>query len=248
MSALFHSFIYEPIYNALAAVVSVVPGGDLGVAIIIITVLVRLILFPLSLKAIRTQIAMRDIDPKLKAIREKNKGNNEVIARETMALFKEHKVNPLAGFFLILIQLPVIFGLYFVFLGGIKAGAFDPTGLYSFISAPAHVSFSFLGLLDLTEKSIILAVIVAVTQFLYARIATPPPAPKPASGSVPSFKEDFGRSMQFQMRYVFPVILGVVSYLATAAVALYFAASNIFMLAQELTVRRIHNHEKGKNP
>ena len=245
LSSLFHTFIYVPIYNALALTVSWVPGGDVGIAIIVITLVVRLILFPLSMKAIKTQMVMRELDPKLKALREANKGNNEKIAKETMAIFKERKVNPFAGFLLILIQLPVIFGLYFVFLNEGNGISFDASLLYSFVALPANVSSVFLGILDLAGKSIILAVIVAATQFLYAQITMPAP-PKSSTPSGSSFKEDFGKSMQFQMRYVFPIVLGVVAYFVTGAVALYFAASNIFMIAQELAVRTMHSHDNTK--
>src|SRR3989344_7953636 len=170
ISGLFHTYIYEPLYNALALLVAVVPGADVGIAIILLTCLVRLILFPLSLKASRTQIVMREIDPKLKELRETHKDNREELARRTMALFKEHKVNPLAGFLLILIQLPIIIGLYFLFFNEGGAAAFDPAFLYSFVPPPEEASFVFLGLIDLAGKSIVLALLVAASQFFYARL------------------------------------------------------------------------------
>jgi YidC/Oxa1 family membrane protein insertase len=234
MQNLFSTVIYDPIYNALAFLVGVVPGGDIGIAIIILTIVIRLILYPLSAKAVKTQIAMREIDPELKRLREELKDSREELARKTMALFKQRKVNPFASIFLILIQLPIIIGLYFVFLHEGQGLGFDPEVLYAFISVPTEASPLFLGLVDLTGKSIVLAVIVGMTQFINARVMMP--AQPPSKGA--SFGEDFQRSMQLQMRYVFPVVIGVIAYFISAAVALYFLTSNLFSLAQELWIKR----------
>lgn len=242
MAALFHTAIYEPIYNALAFVVSIVPGGDIGVGIIIITIIVRIILFPLSLSAIKSQIAMKRIDPALKEIREKYKDDKEAVGRKTMELFKENKINPLAGFLLILIQLPVIIGLYMVLQAEATQVSFAPALLYPFVHVPAQTSLLFLGILDLTGKSLLLAVIVAATQFIYARLLAPA---KTASVSKsadkkPSFQEDFASSMQMQMQYVFPLLIGGIAYFTSAAIALYFVASNVFSILQELVVQKVH--------
>jgi len=234
MAALFNTFIYEPIYNALAFIVSVMPGGDVGVAIVLLTVFIKFILFPLSLSAVRTQAMMREIDPELKRIREEFKDNKEEVAKRTMALLKDKKVNPFASIFLILIQLPIILGLYFVFLSEGGGGGFDPSVLYSFIHLPESVSFMFLGSIDLTGKSISLAVLVAATQFYNARLMMP----VTPQGDEGSLQHDLAKSMHLQMRYVFPVVMGVVAYVISAAIALYFLVSNLFQMFQELYVKR----------
>jgi YidC/Oxa1 family membrane protein insertase len=223
ISDFFNSFIYEPLYNALAFIVSVVPGGDLGVAIIVLTLLVRLL-------------------PKLQELREKLKDNKEELARQTMALFKEHKVNPFASIFLVLLQIPVILGLYFVFLNEGAVGSFDPALLYSFVPPPETVSSLFLGLIDLTGKSLVLAILVAVSQFFYARLTMTTP-PKSTGNS---FRDDMARSMNIQMRYVFPIIFGFIAYVISAAVALYFVVSNIFGIVQTLAMKKKH-HGQGKD-
>ncbi len=238
---MFNTLIYQPIYNALVALVSIVPYGDVGVAIIILTVLIKLALFPLSLKALKTQAAMKEIDPELKSLRERYKNNQEELARRTMALLKEKKVNPFASIFLILIQLPVIFGLYFVFLHEGMNGGFDQSILYPFIENPTTASFMFLGLISLTGKSLVLALLVAVTQYVNARLmqfAAP-------TGDPGSFGHDFAKSLQLQMKYVFPVVMGFVAYFVSSAVALYFLVSNLFQLFQELYVRREKKKGEG---
>ncbi|MBI1754828.1 membrane protein insertase YidC [Candidatus Azambacteria bacterium] len=200
----------------------------------------RLVLFPLSLSAIKSQIAMRRIDPELKAIRAKYKEHKEELGKKTMELFRNNNINPFASFLLILIQLPVIIGLYSVLRIEATQVSFDPSVLYPFVHAPEHASLLFLGMLNLTGKSLVLAVIAGFTQFLYARLLAPAKAatPKPAGG--PSFQEDFASSMQTQMQYVFPVMLGAIAYFASSAIALYFVASNVFSVLQELVVQRLH--------
>ncbi len=245
MASFFHTAIYQPIYNALAFIIGVVPGGDVGIAIVIITLLVRLVLFPLSLSAIKTQISMRAIDPELKTLREKLKDNKEELARQTMALFKENNINPFASFLLILVQLPIIIGLYLVLQHESKIVAFDPSVLYSFVHAPEQASLLFLGFVDLTGKSIVLAGIVAITQFIYARLMTPPTAGSSSkSKQPPSFQDDLAKSMNLQMRYVFPLVIGVVAYAASSAIALYFLIGNLFSIGQELAIRRMHHGKR----
>ena len=239
MAELFHTLVYLPIYNALAFFVDVIPGSDLGVAIIIVIVLVRSALFPISWAAIKTQMTMRALEPKMKELRETLKENKEELAKRTMALFKEHKVNPFASFLLLLIQLPVVIGLYLVFQSESRTFTFDPALLYSFIQPPLEVSVSFLGLIDLSGKSFFLAGAVIVTQFIFAKLMTPPIPPK-KDNAEPSFQEDLQRSMHLQMRYVLPLVLGVVAYVTSASIALYFFISNLFSICQELLVRHMN--------
>jgi YidC/Oxa1 family membrane protein insertase len=236
---LFTTFIHAPIYNALVFLVGVVPGGDVGIAIIILTTLIKLVLLPLSIGAIRSQVAMKEIDPELKRLRLEFKNNQEELGKRTMALFKEKKVNPVASILVLLIQIPIVIGLYRVFLSEGSGTGFDPAGLYSFVHLPLTISFSFLGLVDLTGKSIALALVVMVTQFVYARMLT---TQKPDPAEPASFQTDLARSMHLQMRYVFPILMGVIAYAVHAAVALYFVVSNVFAIGQELAVKKLRKH------
>lgn len=234
----FTNFIYIPIYNALAFLVSAIPGGDVGVAIILITIVVKVVLFPLAVKASHTQIAMRALEPELRALRERYKNNNQDLALKTLALYKEKKVNPFASILVVLIQLPVIFGLYWV-IWKERSGIFDTALLYSFVTPPDVVSFAFLGLIPIGVGSIGLAVLAGITQYYLSRLMMPT---APVSTGK-SFQDDLATSMHLQMRYVFPVLLGVIAYVATAAIALYFITSNIFGIIQELVAQERHNKE-----
>jgi YidC/Oxa1 family membrane protein insertase len=228
-------------YNALAFLISSVPGGDVGVAVIVLTIIVRVILFPLALSASRTQSAMRKVDPELRALRDKYKDNKEELAKQTMALFRENKINPFSSIFFVLVQLPIIIGLYIVFNSEGKTLIIDPAVLYPFISAPGSSSLIFLGLIDLSVGSLVLAVLVAVTQYFYSQLLMPN---APVSTGK-SFQDDLMKSMHLQMRYVFPVVLGVIAFVTSGVIALYFVVSNVFGILQELMVKRLHHEEGG---
>ena len=243
ISSFFHSVIYVPIYNALALSVSWMPAGDVGLAIVLITVLVKVILFPLAVRASHTQVAMRALEPKLKEIREKYKDNAQELTLKTLALYKENKVKPFASILIVLIQIPVILGLYWVIWADSKTGVFDPTLLYSWVTQPQVSSYIFLNLIPLGVGSVLLSGLVCISQFMLSRIMMPKAPEKTGK----SFQDDLATSMHLQMRYVFPILLGVISYVATAAIALYFLTSNIFGIMQELAARQRHAEETHGN-
>ncbi|MEK7194074.1 MAG: YidC/Oxa1 family membrane protein insertase [Patescibacteria group bacterium] len=234
MSTLYNKFLVEPIYNTLVALFSIIPVADAGLAIIFITIIVRLILYPLSKKAVTAQIEMQNLAPELEQIKTKYKGNQEEQARKTLALYKEKKVNPFSGILVLLIQLPVIFALYKIF---ISTGfpTIDTTLLYSFVKAPGEVSAIFLGM-DLTHKSIVLAFLAAITTFFQIKLATPPL--KKSSSGTPSFGDDLAKNMQAQMKYFFPVIVFFISYSISGVIALYWFTTNLFTIGQEIIVRK----------
>lgn len=238
-SFIWHTFFFDPIYNGLVFFINTVPNADVGIAIVCITVVVKTILLPLSLKAARTQKIMRDLEPKLKVIKEKFKDKREEQAREMMALYKEAGLNPFASVLLLLIQIPLIIALYLAVYqgGGVALPAINTSILYNFIPVPEAVNMIFLGIIDIAQRSLPLALLAGVTQFVHAQLAFPKPEPR-KENEAPDFKADFARSMQLQMRYVLPVIITVVAYLFSGAVALYFTVSNLFQIGQELFVRR----------
>lgn len=231
---IFSTVFYLPLYNALVLILSVVPGANVGVAIILLTFIVRGVLLPLSHKSVTSQAKMRSLAPHLEKLKEKHKDDKQEQARKTMELYKEHGINPFSGCLLVLVQLPIIFALYFVFFKGLPN--LNTEHLYSFVHLPSAVSMMFLGLL-LSKKSLILAFLAAVTQYYQIKLSIPPMAPA-EKGAKPSFKDDFARSFNVQMRYMLPVIVFGISYSISAAVALYWTTSNLFSIAHELYVKR----------
>jgi YidC/Oxa1 family membrane protein insertase len=232
LSNIWNLVLYKPLINALAFLVSVIPGGDVGLAVIVLTILVKLILFPLSQKSIQNQAAMNMLAPELSKIKESGASKEEQ-AKMTFELYKKHKTNPFSGCFLVLVQIPIIFALYYVFYKGIT---FESKFIYSFIHIPEHINMMFLGILDMGGKSLVLAILAGVSQYLQAYYM-----PKPATPAVTkagSFQESFGKSMNMQMKYVFPFIIAFIAYSISGAVALYWITSNMFTVAQQIYVNR----------
>ncbi len=238
MSFIWHTIFFDPIYNSLVFFIDIVRGGDVGIAIICTVILVKTIILPISLKAARTQLAMQILEPKLAKIKEEYKDKRDVQALKTMEVFKEAKVNPFSSILLLIIQIPIIIALYFaVYTGGGIALPLINTGLlYSFIPNPETVSMMFLGLMDITQKSIWLAALAGLTQYIHTRLSLPPSKPRDPNAEL-NFKDDFTRSMQMQMRYVMPILIFFVAYTISAAIALYFTISNIMAIGQEYVVR-----------
>lgn len=238
MSFIWHTFFFDPIYNSLVFFIDVIPGGDVGFAIICTVVLVKTVILPISLKAARTQLAMREIEPKLTEIKEKYKNEREVQAVKTMELFREADVNPFLSILLLFIQIPIVIALYFAVYkgGGVALPEINTVLLYSFIPTPETVNMIFLGFMDITMKSLPLAILAGITQFIHTHLSLPPQKPRDPKAE-PNFKDDFARSMHIQMKYVMPLLILVVAYTISAAIALYFTISNLMAIAQEYVVR-----------
>lgn len=252
MKELFNTLLSEPLYNALVFLIDIIPGGDVGFAVIILTIFVKLILFPLSKKAVRTQIKMRELQEPLDNIKEKYKNNKEEMGRAMLDIYKKNKINPFSGIVLILIQIPVILALYWVFLrGGLPV--INLERLYSFVPAPEIVNMHFLGFLNIAEsKGVVLALLAAVTQHFQARFSFPKQDKKKEEekykkdkniSNKPSFKDDLMKGMGVQVKWVLPIVVFFISYGLISVIALYWSVSNMFAIGQELYIR-----EKIKKP
>jgi len=230
ISHIWNALLYQPLLNALAFLVSVIPGGDVGVAVVLLTILVKVVLFPLSQRSIESQAQMNILTPELNKIKLSGASKEEQ-AKLTFDLYKKHKTNPFSGCLLVLIQIPIIFALYYVFYKGIH---FDGV-LYSFVHIPAHINMIFLGIVDISKKSLILAILAGISQSLQAHYM-PKPATSPSGAA--SFQESFGKSMNMQMKYVFPFIVAFIAYSISGAVALYWITSNLFMVGQQIYIKK----------
>jgi YidC/Oxa1 family membrane protein insertase len=235
ISLAFNTLLYQPFYNGLIFLISLIPAGDVGVVVILFTLLVKIALFPVSYRSIKTQVKMRKLEPEIRRIKEQYKHDKQQQATRLMALYKEKQLNPFSGFFLLFVQIPVILALYFLFLkGGLPDINTDL--LYSFVPVPDNINMHFLGLVDISQKNVILAVFAGISQFFQARIMMNSPTRKKPQNS--SLRDDLARSMQMQMKYVLPIFIGFVAYNLSAAVALYWTTSNLFAIAQEWYMRK----------
>lgn len=227
-------FLYQPLQNILAVLVSIVPGSDLGVAVIVLTLLVKTLLFPLSQKSIESQVKMNLLAPELKKIKDSGL-NKEEQAKKQLELYSKHKANPATGCVVALIQIPIVLALYYVFLHWEN---FDTSLLYSFVHIPTNVNNYFLGILDISKNHIIiLAILAGISQFLQAHYM-PKLDQNNENTRNASFQESFSKNMQMQMKYVFPFVVALIAYSISGAIALYWITSNIFAVGQQIYAER----------
>lgn len=232
MLNIYNAVFFDPLLNGLVLLVNNIPYHDMGFAIIILTIVVRFIILPFTHKATVTQVKMKKLEPALKEIKEKNKNNSQEQAKKTMELYKQHGINPIAGVLTLFIQIPIIFALYKVFLGGVN---FNIEHLYSFVVIPDFVNINFLGIFDISQKGYIFPFLAALTQFFQMKLAIPP-IKKGEMGN--SFKDNLAKSMNVQMRYVMPVFIFFIGLKLSSAIALYWTTMNVFAIVHETIVRR----------
>lgn len=218
------------------------PFLDAGWAVVLFTIIVKLVLFPLTRSSVITQLKMKKYGGELEELKKKYT-NKQELALKTMQFYKEKNIRPFSSFFLILIQFPIIIALFLVFKNGFPI--VNGEQLYSFVHIPALVNPLFLGLIHVSSKSWILALLAAVTYFFQVKFSMPVTPKK--EGATRTFQDDFARSMQIQMKYMMPFIIFFIAYSASAAVALYWATSNLFTIGQELVIRRKFTKENQDN-
>ncbi|QQG45929.1 MAG: membrane protein insertase YidC [Candidatus Niyogibacteria bacterium] len=229
---IFNEIFYRPLLNALVWLTGFLPFNDLGLAVIVLTVVVRIVLFPLTHRSIKTQNKMKQIEPELKKIKDNFKDRQEQ-ARRTMELYRAHGINPLSGILLLFLQLPILIALYLVFRESVNI---DAAYLYGFIAVPEHVNTMFLGLFDLSQGSMILAAAAALSQFMQIKLAKLPSIARSSSPGAKSM--DFGKMMSWQMTYFMPLLIFFIAMRFPSAVSLYWTTLNIFATVHEGIVRK----------
>lgn len=223
---LFYLIFYQPLFNLLIFLTNCLPGHSFGLAIILLTLIIRAILYPFQEKAIKSQIALQKIQPKIKEVQEKHKHDKEKQAKALMEIYKQEKFNPFSGFLLLLVQFPVLIALYRLFLRGLSAENF--TYLYSFVAKPETVNTIFLGI-NLSQPSALLAILVGISQFLQVKWM-----------STKNSSKDKSQRRQQSMNYFLSAFIVIILLKVPSAVALYLLISGLFaILQQEIVKRRI---------
>ncbi len=231
MIQLFNTILVSPLFNFLVYIYDTI--GDIGIAIIILTLIVKIILFPLTKKSIKSQRELQILQPKIKEIQEKYKKDKQEMSKEMLRMYKKHNVNPLGGCLPILIQLPILIALYEVFRKGFNASSLD--FLYSFVPNPGIINPFFLNLVNLAETSLILAIIAAAAQYFQGYFMQLKMKFAPVQNGN---KADFAQIMQKQMLYMMPVMILIFSLSLPAALPLYWIVNTLFTLGQELYIKR----------
>jgi YidC/Oxa1 family membrane protein insertase len=229
MVYLYQQIFYRPILNLLIFFYNTIGLHNLGFAIILTTLLIRLILYPFFHTGAKQQMLMQRIQPKVKKIQEDYKTDRDAQAKALMELYKEHGVNPFAGILLLIIQLPVLLTFYWVIRSGLGASAL--TGLYSFVATPTTINTVFLGFIDLAKPNIILIFAAALGQYLQAKLTL---YRSPSNTTAPTQAEKIAR----QMVFVGPLITILVFYNFPAALGLYWLITSLFSAAQQYFVNK----------
>lgn len=230
---LFQEIFYRPILNFLVFLYNIIPGHDLGVAIILLTIVIKLILHPLSLKSLKSQKELQDIQPKINALKEEHKDNKEALAKATMDLYKEHKINPFSSCLPLLIQLPFLLAVYQVFRDGL-ASRLDL--VYSFVYRPEMINAFSFGFIDLSKPNVILAVLAGVAQFWQAKTMM---AKQPKKVETNPKQPDISTMMSKQMLYLMPAVTIFIGVSLPGGLTLYwFVLTMLTALQQWLMFRK----------
>lgn len=253
------------------ALYTVIPGKDFGVAVIIFTIIIRLVMWPLVVKQLHQVKAMRKLQPELKKLKKQAKGNKQVEGMMMLELYKKHNVNPFRSIFILIIQLPIFIGLYHVIQ--IFTGHRDELGkfTYSFLESWQPIRFlienpdsfneMFLGFIDLTKHAIgggpvtgtflfIIAIIAGVLQYISTKQTMPQQAGSKGLRQIMSEAAEGKEADQAEMNAVvmqkmakfIPIFMVFVMINLPGALALYYAVSTFVAVGQQHLLLR-HDEE-----
>lgn len=241
MLYLYNIILYQPIYNALVFFYNFIPGHDFGVSIIVITIILKIILHPLSVKALKSQRALQDLEPKMKELREKYKDNKQEQAKATMELYKQEKVSPFSSCLPLLIQFPFLIAMYQAMQAVVANKGFEI--LYPFVSNPGTIKVMSLGILNLSKPNIILAVLAGLAQFFQTKmLPTKQPPKKAGEGG-----KDEGQMamMNKQMQYMMPLFTVFIGVSLPAGLTLYWFLTTLLTIGQQAMIFKKKQAERA---
>lgn len=238
----FYIILYQPLFNSLVILYDYIPGHDFGVAIIFLTLIIRVILYPISVKAVNSQRSLQKLQPQMQDIQKKYKNDKEKQAKEILELYKKEKINPFSGLLLALIQLPILIALYRVFWGGLNPK--ELTGLYGFVVNPGHINTLFLHIINLSKPNLVFAILAGLTQYFQTKMLLPKNDAKNSSkgGAV-----DFSQVMQKQTLYILPIFTIIILMNLSSALGLYWTISGLFSIIQQYLIIKKNSEPKVVN-
>lgn len=229
MIALYNEILYRPLFNLAVFLYNIIPGTDFGLAIIALTVIIRVIFFPLTTKTILSQRALNRLNPQIKEIKSKYKNDTAAQSAAILKLYKENNINPVAGCVPLLIQLPILIALYQAFIAGFKT---ENLGLlYGFIDNPGLINETFLGFLNIANPNIILTLMAGGLQYLQAKQA-----------SLNNKNQESGLSKEMaslnsQMLYFFPILIIIIGWNLPAGLMLYWITTTVLSIAEQAYIK-----------
>jgi YidC/Oxa1 family membrane protein insertase len=261
---MFTTIIIQPIFNLLVLIYALIPGHNFGLAIIIFTIIVRLLMWPLVKKQLHHAKALRELQPELKKIKAAAKGDRQKESQLTMELYKEKEINPFASLGIVLVQLPILIGLYI----GLRKIIDHPQAIIDF-SYPAlhHLSWmkelsknihqfdnTLFGVVDLTRKAagplywpaLLIAFASAIAQFLQARQLMPKSAEsrslrqilREAGAGKTSDQQEVNAAVGQTTQYLIPFLVFIFALQLPAALPLYWLTSSVVAYWQQSIILR----------
>jgi len=223
---LFFTIFYQPIFNLLVWLYNNLPGHDLGLAIIALTLIIRLLLYIPSKKSIKAQKELASIQPEIDKIKQEHKNDKEKMGPALMALYKDKKINPFASCLPMLIQLPFLFAIYRVFFDGLtKTDSMN--ALYPFVTNPGVLEPLAFGFFDLAQNSWIVAILAGLAQFWQSKMLM---SKKQATG--------ISASINSQMLYLLPLFTIFIGSRFPAGLTFYWLLTTLFSIVQQYFVLR----------
>ncbi len=245
ITSFFSVTIYEPLFNLLISIYNIIP--DLGVGIVLLTVIIRVLLLPLSKKSIESQKQMQEIQPEIKKIQAKYKDNKQKQGEEIMKFYREKKVNPMGGCLPLIIQLIILIALYKVFMAVIDYDSANHL-LYNFVRNPLEINTLSLGLLDMAtvgKANLPLALITAGLQYWQGKMMMQRSlSNKPVEKNKEPKEPEFAEVMQKQMLYMGPVLTLVIGLTFPAGLLVYWFVTTLFMVGQQYWILNKEKNQK----
>ncbi len=220
ISEFFNQFLYRPLLNLLVILCLFLPTQNFGAAIILLTVSLKALLLPLTIKSIESRDSLAEMKPKMEEIQKKFKDDKTKQAEELKSLYEKYDINPFGSFMPLLIQFPILIALYRVFLQG-----FDKSELYDFVSYTGNINYSFFGV-NLTTSSVILSGLAIIIYFIQLK------------SSMKNSKNNSMKGFQKFLPYFFSAFTFIILIKIPAAVSLYIATSSLFALAQRSILQK----------
>lgn len=258
---IFDILIVQPIFNLLIGLYSIIPGGDFGVSLIIFTVLVRFAMYPLVKKQLHQTQMMKKLQPELKKIKARTKGNKQLESMQMLELYKQHGVNPFRSIGILLVQLPIFIALYSVIqiftshrdqIGKFAYGFMEQIGpVKHLIEHPDQFNEKLFGIVDLTKTAFVdgnvdvflvfLAVVAALTQYVMSKQTMPHQESKKrlrdimkeAGEGKQHDQAEMNAAMMSKMIKILPFFMFFIMISVPGALALYYGVSNLVAVAQQ---------------
>jgi len=243
MIQFFNTILYQPLLNLLVFFYNIIPGHDLGMAIITLTVILKLILLPLSRQSLKSQKALQSLQPKMEEIKKKYPDQKEKQAKMTMELYKENKINPFSSCLPLLIQLPILIAVYQVFNTGLTSTNLP---VYSFIYNPGQLNSFAFGFLNLAKPNILLALVTAVSQYFQTKMLTATKINSSVAKTPGAKDENMMTMMNKQMQFMMPIMTVFIGISLPSGLMLYWFVNLLLTLLEQKMIFSVKDKNIAK--